>query len=69
MAFDYRTSDGDMLDDIVYRHYGTTSGGIVEIVMNANHGLASLGATLPAGVLVHLPDIEPPSDEGISLWT
>lgn len=52
----YRTKQNDVLDDVVFRFYGDTERRIVEIVLEANPGLADLGPVLPAGVLVELPD-------------
>ncbi|WP_105596805.1 tail protein X [Cronobacter turicensis] len=59
---------GDTLDAICARHYGRT-GGVVETVLTANPGLAELGAVLPHGTAVELPDIAPaPAAESINLW-
>jgi phage tail protein X len=52
----YRTKDGDALDTICYRHYGASSG-YVEAVLEANRGLATHGAVLPAGITILLPDL------------
>ncbi|EPR9083175.1 tail protein X [Cronobacter dublinensis] len=59
---------GDTLDAICARHYGRTEG-VVEAILTANPGLAELGAVLPHGTAVELPDIEPaPAAESINLW-
>ncbi|ELY6220277.1 tail protein X [Cronobacter sakazakii] len=59
---------GDTLDVICARHYGRTEG-VVETVLTANPGLAELGAVLPHGTAVELPDIAPaPAAESINLW-
>ena len=50
----YRAKAGDVLDDICWRHYGTLD--VLGSLTRANPGLARLGASLPAGVLVQLPD-------------
>ncbi len=64
----YRTNDGDMLDVICWRHYGRTSG-VVEQVMEANPGVASMGAVLPTGMVIMLPDITPARETTIvRLW-
>jgi len=52
----YRTSDGDMLDWICWRHYGR-SAGTVEAVLEANPKLADLGPVYEAGLLITLPDL------------
>ena len=49
MAKNWRTTDGDMLDDICQRHYG--SAGLnqsLAAVLEANPGLADLGPVYPA---------------------
>lgn len=68
MASTYRTRDGDMLDDICWRQYGLQSGA-VELVLEANPGLADLGPVFSSGVLIELPDIAPPVQAGpVRLW-
>ncbi len=52
----YRSKQNDVLDDVVSRFYGDTANRIVEIVLEANPGLADLGPVLPAGVDIELPD-------------
>lgn len=51
----YRTVDGDVLDAICARYYGVDQFDI-ELVMQANFGLAEYGAVLPAGLEIELPD-------------
>jgi phage tail protein X len=61
---------GDTVDLICWRHYGTTAG-ITEQVLAANPGLADLGAVLPLGTTVLLPELtEPPAPTLtlINLW-
>lgn len=65
---EYRTKDGDRLDQICYKHYGNL--GVVEQVLDANPQLAAM-PVIPAGILVKLPDIEQPTefdDAGESVW-
>ena len=50
----YRAKEGDVLDDIVWQHYGTQD--VLDSFVRANPGLAALGASLPAGAIVQLPD-------------
>lgn len=52
----YRTVDGDRLDLICWKHYGSLNGRVVEIVLNANKGLAA-NAVLPSGLEITLPEI------------
>lgn len=46
---------GDTLDQLCQRHLGRT-GGLVEQTLELNPGLAALGAILPIGTAVVLPD-------------
>jgi phage tail protein X len=49
----YRTKDGDMIDQIAL----SASGGSVslEAIYAANPGVAALGPVLPSGILISLP--------------
>jgi phage tail protein X len=69
MSMTYRTSRGDVLDWIVWRHYDGRQAGVIERVLEANPGLAEVGPVLPAGVLIVLPDIPPPEPQPrINIW-
>lgn len=62
------TQDGDMVDEIAHRHYGTHEG-TTAAVLDANPGLAALGPVLPAGVTIILPPIErPPQSVPVRLY-
>ncbi|PWC81242.1 tail protein X [Azospirillum sp. TSH64] len=64
----YRTSDGDEVDWICWRHYGRTAG-TVEAVLAANPDLADHGPKLPGGLLIELPELaEPERQRLIRLW-
>ncbi|KIC36562.1 tail protein X [Leisingera sp. ANG-M7] len=68
-AVSYRSKDGDTVDEIVWRYYGNQVRGALEIVLEANPGLADLGPVLPVGTSVQLPEIETPKEaESVSLW-
>lgn len=54
----YRTKDGDMLDDICFKRYGTSTR-TTEQVLEVNPRLADLGAVFAAGVEIYLPDLKP----------
>ncbi|HDT2600623.1 TPA: tail protein X [Klebsiella quasipneumoniae subsp. similipneumoniae] len=59
---------GDTLDMICARYYGRTEV-VFESVLAANPGLAELGAVLPYGTVVELPDVQSsPVTETINLW-
>ena len=55
-----RSVDGDVLDGVVWRHYGRVAGG-VEQVLAANPGLAALGPVLPPGTRIELPELRLPA--------
>lgn len=60
---------GDTLDYLCWRHYGATDNRVVETVLQANPGLAALGAVLPAGTEVRMPAVvQPAQTRGLRLW-
>lgn len=61
-----RTIQGDTVDLICWRHYGRTAG-ITEQVLEANPGLADLGAEMPIGTVVTLPEQPPTPTQATSL--
>ncbi|WPP47716.1 tail protein X [Pseudomonas sp. AN-1] len=68
MASTVHAAQGDTLDAICWRHYGRTAG-VVEQVLDANPGLASLGPILPHGTAVQLPDITTQQQrQTVQLW-
>ena len=69
MPTHYIARNGDMVDAVCHRHYGTTSGGVVEAVLEANN-LLELGLPLlDAGQVVILPDIAAePARSVVRLW-
>lgn len=62
-------NQGDTVDIICHREYGAESK-YVEAVLEANPGLSALGAVLPMGTPVALPDLSVQSDpmQLVSLW-
>ena len=63
-----RSLQGDTLDAICARYYGRTQG-VFEAVLAANPGLAELGAVLPHGTAVEMPDVQSsPVKETVNLW-
>ena len=67
MATTCRTASGDMLDTICQNYYGHLNGSI-EAVLNANQGLSDEVQPFRAGVMIVLPDLVVPSEEGVMLW-
>ena len=65
----YVTKDGDVLDSICWKYYGSTTG-VVEKVLEANRHLAELGAIFSAGVKIVLPDLTQEEEtESVKLWS
>ncbi|MGR3623978.1 tail protein X [Pseudophaeobacter sp.] len=54
---DYRTTEGDMVDEICKAHYGDET--MTVAVYEANPGLATLGSILPKRLEITLPEKEP----------
>lgn len=68
MAKTIRTSDGDRLDTLCFRHYGNLTG-TVEAVVAANPGLAKAPQPFASGVIIHLPDLPVKTRKQIQLWS
>lgn len=65
----YICSQGDVLDAVSYRFYGTET--MTETVLEANPGLASYGTVLPQGLLIKMPVIDAMADRvsgQVDLW-
>ena len=52
------TRDGDVLDDLVWQHYGRSD--VIAAVLAANPHLAQLPPVLEAGLVIDLPDLPLP---------
>lgn len=70
MATTYTTVDGDQLDRICWKHYGSTDDRIVERVLDHNQGLADEGLVYRTGLAIELPDLETEAqdNDSIHLW-
>lgn len=65
----YISSEGDTVDFIAWRVYGTQGAKVTEQLLEANPGLADVGTVLPSGVVINLPDIDTkPESGGLRLW-
>lgn len=66
----YTAQQGDTLDYICWKFYGQQSGA-VELVLEANPGLADAGAIIPLGTVIVLPEIQKPATDTqpIRLWS
>jgi phage tail protein X len=62
------TRDGDVLDALIWRHYGR--GDVLAAVLEANPSLARLPPVLEAGLVIELPDLPLPVEAPvIRLWS
>ncbi len=64
-----RTQQNDTLDAVLWRYLG--DGDYLAATLQLNPHIASLGAVLPRGIFIELPDpvTEPePTQNTISLW-
>lgn len=60
--------DGDMVDDIAWRHYRHRNG-TAEAIYAANPDLAAYGTRLPFGIVILLPDLPAPAQRRrVRLW-
>jgi len=58
----YRAKDGDRLDIIMFKAYGSVDKKVTEAVLDANEHLLS-ASILKAGDIVYLPEIQTTQDE------
>ena len=64
---EHLTGQGEVLDAIVWRHYGRAD--VIVAVLDANPGLADLGPVLPTRTAIVLPDIPAPAVRpSVRLW-
>ena len=62
------THDGDVLDDLIWQHYGRSD--VLAAVLEANPALAQLPPVLTAGLVIELPELQFPVEEPvIRLWS
>ena len=54
IGMQYRTRDGDVIDAICHRFYGSSE--MTPAVYEANQGLSKHGAVLPGGIVIELPE-------------
>ena len=66
------TRDEMTLDLIVWTVFGRQDPGVVEQAFDLNPGLAALGAVIPVGTYVELPEPQAPKPalrETVQLWS
>lgn len=65
----YTTFDGDMVDMIAFKRFGSSSG-TAEAILAANPGLANRGPRLPAGLVLQIPvPVQKDRRQGVNLWS
>ena len=63
------TQQGDILDALCFQHVGYVAGAI-EPVLEANPWLAEFTGTLPAGLVVELPELQTsPQKDIVRIWS
>ncbi|MFK0385001.1 tail protein X [Agrobacterium sp. NPDC090273] len=69
MSNTYITRQGETVDLACLAHYGRTEK-VVEAVLDANPGLASMGAVLPIGTKIDMPIVSSTTTQPrlVSLW-
>ena len=66
---DYRCEQGDTVDLIAFKRFGTSSG-TTESILDANPGLAAAGPVLAMGLVIRIPiPVKADRVEGINLWS
>ncbi|MCF6459106.1 tail protein X [Pseudoalteromonas sp. MMG024] len=69
MPKEIRTIDGDTIDGVLYQHLGDYSAKTEDSFYKLNPNVARIGAVLPAGVTLIIPDpIVEQSSERLSVW-
>jgi len=66
---DYRCQEGDTVDLIAYRRFGSSSG-TTESILDANPGLAAIGPILPLGMMLRIPiPVKADRAPGENIWS
>ena len=62
------TRDGEVLDDLIWQHYGRSN--VLAAVLEANPALARLPPVLSSGLVIELPELSLPAEAPvIRLWS
>lgn len=63
------TKQNDVVDALCFQHYGYVVGAL-EPVLEANPWLAEYTGTLPAGLVIQLPELQPsPQKDIVRIWS
>lgn len=66
LTYIYTTKEAELLDDIVFSHYGSHE--FLQMVLEANRGVAGHGPYLPQGIDITLPPQPVSETKYITLW-
>lgn len=61
----YRTREGDTLDSIAFEYYGSVSPEIMRLLYESNQNIGDNEQPFLQGIVINLPDIEPPGVEEV----
>lgn len=61
----YTTREGDALDSIAYEYYGYLTPALLREVYAANQNIGDYEQPFEQGIVINLPDIEPPGIEEV----
>ena len=61
----YTTREGDALDSIAYEYYGYLTAALLREVYLANQNIGDHEQPFEQGIVINLPDIEPPGIEEV----
>ena len=62
----YKTREGDTLDSVAYEFYGHLTPAVLQEVYRANQNIGDFQQPFEQGIVVNLPDIEPPDVEEVA---
>ena len=61
----YTTREGDTLDLIAFEYYGYLTPALLRDVYRANQNIGDFPEPFEQGIVINLPDIEPPGIEEV----
>ena len=62
------TRDGDVIDDLIWRHYGRSD--VIAAVLESNPHLAQLSPVMEAGLVIEMPGLLLPAEAPvIRIWS
>ena len=61
----YKTREGDTLDSVAYEYYGYLTPVLLQEIYRANQNIGDYDQPFEQGIVIHLPDIEPPGTQEV----